>query len=399
MVEYSDMPPLVEAQSEAGQSGIYRSYAGGTPFVFPAAPPTATSATTSATNTPWSGPNQLGWSPYGPPPPMMMAQWPPQAGPPWSAPPHGAFMTTPVAFPALANPAMPAPNPAEAWPPQAEDQDWVRVSGYFNGKQDDPEGWPPSGHTGSPFSSNTSSPSSMNSNISRSRSLRSVHDESVKRPPREWRADFSMARSLGLSASLGSMFTKARSPSISSSCESTTSFAMWSCAHDARVVLDSPRSSKLNSYIRYSAVSSPMFLDLRKNPSTLRFRELERAVNPWDLTRFACEPPVASMRLYNVHFPWHIDVESSNPAGVTLHDLFSAIWLSMMTPISQADWWNNEMDEITRERISRAWADRCADDEERQKGVRRVDFLMDRCILHGLEKGKDGMWEMKVKRQ
>ena len=166
-----------------------------------------------------------------------------------------------------------------------------------------------------------------------------------------------------------------------------------------RAVLDSPKASKLNSYIRYSAVSSPMFLDLRKNPSTLRFRELNRAVNPWDLTRFTCEPPVSSMRLYSVHLPWYIDVESSNPAGVTLHDLFSAIWLSMMTPISQADWWNNEMDEITRERIARAWAERCVDEEERQKGVRRVDFLMDRCILHGLEKGKDGMWEMKVKRQ
>ena len=221
MADYSDMPPLVEAPSEAGQSGNYRTYAGGTPYVFPAAPPTATSATTSATNTPWTGPNQMGWSPYAPP---MMA-WPPQAGPPWSAPPHGAFTTPYGAFPALANPAMPMSNPAESWPQQPEDpdQDWVRVSGYFNGKEDALEGWPPSEHTGSrpltPFSSSTSSPSSFNSNISRSRSLRSVHDESAKRPPREWRADFSMARSLGLSASLGSMFTKARSPSISSSCE------------------------------------------------------------------------------------------------------------------------------------------------------------------------------------
>ncbi|KAH9932997.1 uncharacterized protein B0H18DRAFT_870857 [Fomitopsis serialis] len=277
-------------------------------------------------------------------------------------------------------------GPADGWPqrPEEPDQDWVRVSQYINGEEDNLEGWPVTRTTSRPHtpfsSSNTSSPSSFNSHISRSRSLRSVHDENAKRPPREWRADFNMGRSLGLGASLGSMFTKARSASISG-------------------ILDSPRASKLNPYIRYSAVSPAMHLDLRKNPSTLRFRALDREVNPWDLTRFACEPPVAVMRVYNSHYPWHIDVESSNPAGVTLHDLFSAIWLSMMTPIAHADWWNNEMDEITRERIARSWAERCVDDGERQKGVRRVDFLMDRCILLGLEKGRDSMWEMKVKRQ
>ena len=244
MADYSDMPSLVEAPSDAGQPGDYRTYAGTTPYVFPAAPPTATSATTSTTTTPWSGPGQLGWSPYAPP--QMMA-WPPQAAPPWSAPPHGAFMMPPGAFPALANPAMPMTNPAEGWPPQPEDpdQDWVRVSGYF--KEGAPEDWPPSGHTGSrpltPFSSSTSSPSSMGSNISRSRSLRSVHDESAKRPPREWRADFSMARSLGLGASLGSMFTKARSPSISSSCECTRLNS-----NDTR--LPCPRSSRFSQTLQ-----------------------------------------------------------------------------------------------------------------------------------------------------
>jgi len=141
-----------------------------------------------------------------------------------------------------------------------------------------------------------------------------------------------------------------------------------------------------------------MHLDLRLNPSTLRFRALERDVNPWDLTRFACEPPVPVMRLYSSHYPWYIDAESSNPAGVTLHELFSAIWVSMMTPISQGDYWNNEMDERARERIAEAWAERCEDDEERKKGVRRVDFLMGRVILEGLVRGKEGMWEMRMKK-
>jgi len=141
-----------------------------------------------------------------------------------------------------------------------------------------------------------------------------------------------------------------------------------------------------------------MHYDLRYNPSTLRFRDLDRSVNTWDLTRFACEPPEPHMRLYNSHYPWYIDAESTNPTGVTLHELFSAIYLSMMTPISQADYWNNEMDGEVRERIARAWSERCENDEERQKGVKRVDFLMGRLFLEGTVRGKEGMWEMKIKK-
>ena len=91
-----------------------------------------------------------------------------------------------------------------------------------------------------------------------------------------------------------------------------------------------------------------MHLDLRLNPSTLRFRALERPINGWDLTRFACEPPLAHMRLYSAHYPWFVDVESQNPVGATLHELFSAVYASMMAPIAQADFWNNEMDESVR---------------------------------------------------
>lgn len=70
-----------------------------------------------------------------------------------------------------------------------------------------------------------------------------------------------------------------------------------------------------------------------------------------------------------------------------------------MMPIRQEDYWNNEMDEEVRERIGRAWAARCGDrEEDRAAGVRRVDFLMDRVVLDGFSKGKEGMWEMKLRK-
>jgi hypothetical protein len=155
----------------------------------------------------------------------------------------------------------------------------------------------------------------------------------------------------------------------------------------------------LHPYLRYSSSSPPMFLDLRDNPAKVRFRELGRATNPWDLTRFACEPPLQIMTFYASNFPWYIEARAGNPSGVTLHDMFYAIWACLMTPITNEDYYNNEMDEASREKIADAWSLRCGDrKEERALGVRRVDFLMEKVALEGVAKGKSGMFELKIKR-
>lgn len=142
-----------------------------------------------------------------------------------------------------------------------------------------------------------------------------------------------------------------------------------------------------------------MYLDLRLPPGTVRFRELQRNANSWDLMRFACEPPQPRMRLYHSQWPWVIDIVSQNPAGVTIGELLEGIWRCMQTPIAHADYWNNEMDERNREAVASAWAERTASSEEEQmRGVRRVDYLIGKTILEGIVKGKDGMWELKLTR-
>lgn len=154
----------------------------------------------------------------------------------------------------------------------------------------------------------------------------------------------------------------------------------------------------LHPWLRYSSIPI-MTLDLRRNTDGLRIRELDRPVNRWDLTRFTCEPPVPTMRLFNDDYPWYIQVESSNPSGVNMHDLFHAIWVSMQTPITHEDYWNSEMDDHVRNRIADAYTRRCnGDEEEGRNGVRRVDFLMDRLLFEGLVKTREGLWEMKIKR-
>lgn len=303
--------------------------------------------------------------------------WPPHPSTPFPHPAANALLT-PLSYPPMFNPAMPTGSDGFPRAMQRDEADYRNSSGYFSKPDDD--GWVSvrSARSVTPFTNN-SSPESRSSGLSRSRSVRSVGSGDSMRPPREWRPDFSMAKSLHRGA-LGTILTKARSASISGG------------------ILDSTRHPKLHPYLRYSLSTPVLFHDLRRNPSTIRFHALNRPVNPWDLTRFACEPPQTHMRLYNSHYPWYIDAESANPTGVTLHELFAAIWLSMMTPISNADYWNNEMNGEVRERIAAAWFARCEDDGERKRGVRRVDFLMDRVILEGFVRGKDGMWEMTIKR-
>ena len=142
-----------------------------------------------------------------------------------------------------------------------------------------------------------------------------------------------------------------------------------------------------------------MTLDVRENPESVTFTGLgHRTDVQWDLVRYACEPPLPVMILGSDYYPWLIEARSSNPTGVTLHDLLLAIWTSMMTQISAADYWNIEMDEVSRDRIAQAFDIRCGSDMvQRGAGIRRVDYLMGRVLLKGLVRLKDGSFEMKLK--
>ncbi|KAH9916945.1 uncharacterized protein BXZ73DRAFT_92408 [Epithele typhae] len=189
--------------------------------------------------------------------------------------------------------------------------------------------------------------------------------EARKRAPREWRTDFSL-NSSGL---LGGCWARARDQGRSGG---------WSPV-------------ELHRYLQYSARG-------RRCTST-PFRAMgDRVLTNFDLTRFVCEPPLPHMRLFHAHFPWYIDVEAQNPSGVTLYELFYAICECMARQIENADYYNVEMNTESRGRVSESWGARCRTEEERQQGIRRVDFLMGRVIMEGIQKAKDGLWEIKTKK-
>jgi hypothetical protein len=155
----------------------------------------------------------------------------------------------------------------------------------------------------------------------------------------------------------------------------------------------------LHPFLRFSSNDAQVSYDLRRPPRTLSFRQVPRAIVASDLTRFACEPPLPYVRLVHPRLPWYIDVHASNPTGVDLSDLFHAIWTCLRWPIGKADFWNDELGDGDRDKISHAWRVRCAGDSfERGCGVRRVDYLRRHVVFEGLAKGRNGTWEMKTKK-
>ncbi|KAJ8456984.1 hypothetical protein ONZ51_g11800 [Trametes cubensis] len=269
------------------------------------------------------------------------------------------------------------PPVTDGWPRAANDHDqddeWAVV------RHDDGLHRRPSMRSSTPHShslSLTSTPSSGTTSLSRRPSTRGPAAEAAKRPPRDWRPDFSM-RGPGLFGNLA-LLTRARSKSLGGS-ESP------------------PAKVTICSYIRYNSSKPPMWLDLRRQPETsLLFRAVNRPLFRQDLERFACEPPLPHIRLYHVHYPWYIDVDAANPSGVTLFELFCAIYSSMTQQIHYSDFYNIDMNNEFRDQIGEAWGKRCRTEQERASGVRRVDYLMDKYIMLGIQRGRDGLWEIKT---
>lgn len=197
--------------------------------------------------------------------------------------------------------------------------------------------------------------------------------------PSEWRRDFSMRKGIA------SLLPRTRQRSYSYGGSSSDY---------------GPQSRQiLHPFLHFTFGEPPVSYDLRLAPRTLVFRDIRRDIVASDLTRFTCEPPLQYMRLIHPRLPWYIDVHASNPTGVNLGDLFQAIWNCLRCSIQSADFWNDELSDLDRDKISHAWRKRCDGDPfEHGNGVRRVDFLRRHVVFEGLTRGRNGTWEMKTRK-
>ncbi|KAJ7629255.1 hypothetical protein DFH06DRAFT_1304240 [Mycena polygramma] len=101
-------------------------------------------------------------------------------------------------------------------------------------------------------------------------------------------------------------------------------------------------------------------------------------------------PPQLAISIVTPHLPWAIPVAASNGRHVTVSDVVNAIYRSLRTNVTPAEFHSLGSQKLMR-RASEAYTQRYMRlrghrgyDEEKKQGVKRVDFLMGCTKFRGL---------------
>ncbi|KAG9308219.1 hypothetical protein JVU11DRAFT_12235 [Chiua virens] len=152
---------------------------------------------------------------------------------------------------------------------------------------------------------------------------------------------------------------------------------------DVADIIDSAKLD-LHPFVRYSKSRPLTIYDLRREPLTLVFRELDRPPLANDMDHSVTHPHTQYMRLYHPRMPWYIDIRANGAPYISLADFFQQLFAALNKQISKYDFYNNELDEEDRGVLTRAYLERCRHEEERLEGVKRVDFLRGKIEWMGL---------------
>jgi hypothetical protein len=200
----------------------------------------------------------------------------------------------------------------------------------------------------------------------------------LSRRPRDWRADYHARQ--GISSYL---------PKVGRSRSDVQEYS-------------DPTRRILHPLLQYTPSHPPIYHDLRDNPlrpNTLEFLNLQRPHNDIDYAQLATQPPSSVMRIYHPLLPWYIDVQQSHTNGITVFDVLTQIWQQLHTAISGKHYWNEELGEQERAALAKAfWGRSRGAQDEVARGIMRVDFLGGKVVLMGFVRGKNGMWEMKTRK-
>ncbi|KAG6908202.1 hypothetical protein DXG01_005791 [Tephrocybe rancida] len=154
----------------------------------------------------------------------------------------------------------------------------------------------------------------------------------------------------------------------------------------------------IHDMLSYNPHNVNVSFDMRYHPhENLDFPGLERPFNHIDLTQLATNPPVHAMRLFHPLLPWYVDVVEGQPNGITVNDLIFQMHMQLDVPVTSRHFYNEDLHSTVRERIYKAFAVRVEGNPmERDKGVKRVDFLEGKVFFVGLVRAKNNFWEMKA---
>ncbi|ESK94363.1 hypothetical protein Moror_8173 [Moniliophthora roreri MCA 2997] len=153
-----------------------------------------------------------------------------------------------------------------------------------------------------------------------------------------------------------------------------------------------PQQSHIHHLLVYSSRPSLNYdVSLPVSTVTTRHSSLSTTV----FNEPALDPPVASLKLITTLIPWSIHVNASNGYFVTVADVLNAIYRSLRTNITPREYSmlpsrsdTQQVNEAYEYRYRRV-RDYRASVEEKQGGVKRVDFLRRRTRFMGLSPSKN----------
>jgi hypothetical protein len=116
-----------------------------------------------------------------------------------------------------------------------------------------------------------------------------------------------------------------------------------------------------------------------------------------DFCQLITSPPIHHMTIWHRKLPWYINIEASQPNGITLYDFFRHVHQQLHQPIAQEDYYTDELASSDREMLMMAFQIRCAMfPDQLPGGIRRIDFLGSDVCFTGLKCRRGGRWEFKT---
>lgn len=185
------------------------------------------------------------------------------------------------------------------------------------------------------------------------------------------------------------------------------SINFFQCPHPViaeKKFLSVPRSCiltpplRLNVLLVAQADLPNIFYDLREPEieNAIYLPYLNRLPNVIDFYQLITSPPIHHMTLWHRKLPWQINIEASQPNGITIYDLFRQLYRRLHQPIIQEEYYTDELAASDREILMMAFQTRCAMFPDQLKGgVRRIDFLGQEVCFIGLKHCRGGRWEFK----
>ncbi|KAJ8502990.1 hypothetical protein ONZ45_g11250 [Pleurotus djamor] len=204
------------------------------------------------------------------------------------------------------------------------------------------------------------------------------NEHNLARRPRDWRADYTPRP--GVFVGVLQKFLKVDT--------------------EVKEITDKVRR-KIHPLLNYSLTTNgmpPIYVHVL-NPSHISLPAAGRAPNQLDFCQLACDPPADFLRIMHPALPWYIDIQNTQPNGITIGDILMQMAEALNKPISARHFWNEALTSGDRAALTTIFKERTGEDMMAiRDGVKQVDFLGGAVWLMGFVRRSGGMWEMVTER-